>query len=83
MSTLTATSPAQADAGLTYAQNVGRALRALFVALFPVAPRANAEKRVAKADSVNLFHLYKLANQGDSVMPNLAQELKMIAARQQ
>lgn len=33
--------------------------------------------------SVNLFHLYKLANQGDSVMPNLAQELKMIAARQQ
>lgn len=77
MSTLTATSPVQATSG--YASNLGRAACALVYALFAVAPRAStAGSRVTTRD---LRRLYGMANRCDSVMPNLAQELRMIAAR--
>lgn len=86
MSTLTATSPLQADAGQGYVQNVIRAARALLTALFAVAPAAprastNAETRSEAVSSRDLFRLYQMANQYDSVMPNLAQEIRAIAVR--
>ena len=77
MSTLTAASPVQTTSG--YLSNVGRAAHALVYALFAVTPRtATAESRVMARD---LCHLYGIADHCDSTLPNLAQELRMIAAR--
>jgi hypothetical protein len=81
MSTLTAASPGHADTGSSYAQNVGRATRALLAALFAVVPRASASSRADRITSRDLSRLYRMAGQYDSVMPNLAQELRAIAAR--
>lgn len=77
MSTLTITSPVPATSG--YINNVSRAARALVHALFAVAPRAStAGSRVAARD---LRHLYGMADHCEATLPNLAQELRMIAAR--
>ena len=79
MTTLTASTPAQATVGSNYAANVSRAARALVHALFAVKPRvATSASRVTARD---LYRLYGMANKCESVMPNLAQELRFIAAR--
>jgi hypothetical protein len=77
MSTLTVTSPVQATSG--YASNVGQAARALVRALFAVAPRAATDDSHVTAG--DLHNLYCMANRCESVLPNLAQELRIIAAR--
>lgn len=90
MSTLAIQSTAQASNGTSYMQNVGRAARALLSALITVphtapAARATAQARpaarAAARDDLSLYRLYCLASPYDSVMPNLAQELRVIAGR--
>lgn len=81
MSTLTAASPSQAGNGISYFENVSSAARALFSALFAVTSRAAVVERTEHVSSRDLFRLYKLAGQSDSVMPNLTQELQAIAKR--
>lgn len=84
MSTATLTSSASTN-GLSYGQNVGRAARALLAALLAVSPRSPAAQASSKAVPENreasILHLYRLAASYDSVMPNLAQELRAIASR--
>lgn len=85
MSTLVITPANTASAGAGYLHNVGRAARALLAALISVpqtpAP-ATAKEKVRTADQdVSIYRLYRMAAQYDSVMPNLAQELRVIAAR--
>jgi hypothetical protein len=90
MATLTITSPPQVN-GTSYAQNVGRAARALLDAILSfrsdtqevAAPivRSAKEERAQAHDNVSLFRLYTLAAPYDSVMPNLKQELDLIAGR--
>lgn len=86
MSTLTVSAANQA-AG-TYGQNVAQAARALLAALFAIAPTRPQEQAASEAapaartrarEEVSLARLYRLAGSYDSVMPNLAQELRMIA----
>lgn len=81
MATLTIATPTAGSVGSSYAQNVGRAARALLAALFTVTPRAEqpAKARQARED-VSLLRLYRMSGT-DAVMPNLAQELDMIARR--
>jgi len=87
MSTLTITAPAHVSDGASYMNNVGRAARALLVALLAVphaaavAAPAKAEARSTARDNVSLYRLYCLASPYDSVMPNLEQELRVIASR--
>lgn len=76
MSTMTINSPAHV-AGSSYLENVAGAARALLAAIFAVRPQAAAEK----TDEVSVARLYRLAASYDSVMPNLAQELRVIAMR--
>ena len=82
MATLTIATPTAGSVGSSYAQNVGRAAHALLAALFAVAPRAEqpAKARQARED-ISLYRLYRLSG-SDSLMPNLKQELDMIARRQ-
>lgn len=89
MSTLTITSATQATTAAGYLENVGRAARALLAAIVAV-PHASkaadvtpaaAEVRSAARREASLYRLYTLAGQYDSVMPNLAQELRIIAGR--
>lgn len=81
MSTMTIASPAHA-AGSSYLENVGTAARNLLAAIFAVRPQTRAtEPARKKADEVSLAQLYRLAGSYDSVMPNLAQELRTIALR--
>ena len=77
MSTMTINSPAHV-AGSSYLENVGTAARNLLAAIFAVRPQARAPR---KTGEVNLGQLYRLAASYDSVMPNLAQELRTIALR--
>lgn len=87
MSTMTITSPADVSNGAGYMHNVGRAARALLVALLAVPHATTAaapvkeEVRKAARDNVSLYHLYSLASPYDSVMPNVAQELRVMANR--
>ncbi|HJV75017.1 MAG TPA: hypothetical protein VJ654_12405 [Noviherbaspirillum sp.] len=87
MSTMTITSPAEVSNGAAYMRNVGRAARALLVALLAVphtttaAAPVKAEVRKEARDKVSLYQLYCLASPYDSVMPNLAQELRVMASR--
>lgn len=76
MSTLTIASPAQA-AGQGYLKNVARAALGLLCALLAVTPEA----RAPKASPRDRLVLYRLANQYESLMPNLAGELRFIAGR--
>lgn len=84
MSTLTISSPAHA--GSSYAQNVGRAARALLDAIlsFRQQPAAAAKAdgvRAKTRDTVSLYRLYALSSPYDSLMPNLRQELQAMACR--
>ena len=82
MATLTIATPTAGSIGSSYAQNVGRAARALLAALFTVTPRAAQPAKAQQArEEVSLLRLYRMSG-SDSVMPNLAQELDMIAKRQ-
>jgi len=91
MATLTVQIPAHAGNGADYLHNIGSAARALFAAILAVPrrePVANEEidaLPVAKADreELSLYRLYCLASPYDSVMPNLAQELRVMANRDQ
>lgn len=86
MSTLTITTPAQAIDGAGYLRNIGRAVRSLLAALItvphkPVVAQEQVEVRSAERDDMSLFRLYSLASPYDAVMPNLAQELRVMAGR--
>ncbi|GAB3554167.1 hypothetical protein GCM10027343_41830 [Noviherbaspirillum agri] len=90
MATLTVQIPAHAGNGADYVHNIGSAVRALFAAILAVPRSAPATTEVdalpvAKADreDLSLYRLYCLSSPYDSVMPNLAQELRMIAGRDQ
>jgi hypothetical protein len=78
-------STAPATANGSYAENVGRAARSFLAALLAVKPEQahKAAPSNAKAKYDSLYALYRLAGSYDSVMPNLAQELRAIASRQQ
>ena len=88
MGTLTISSPAHA--GSNYAQNVGRAARALLDAIMSfrqsttqAAPivRSAHEVRAKARQNVSLYRLYSLSSPYDSIMPNLRQELEIMACR--
>lgn len=82
MATLTIATPTSVSIGSNYAQNVGRAAHALLTALFAVQPRAETPAKTRKtSDDISLYRLYCLSG-SDSVMPNLAQELAVMASRQ-
>ncbi|RJG06879.1 hypothetical protein D3870_13510 [Noviherbaspirillum cavernae] len=69
----------------SYVANVGHAGRALIAALLGIGGgAATADNHVAgdtDAQRLSLFRLYSLASPYDSVMPDLAQELRYIATR--
>ncbi|HVK96052.1 MAG TPA: hypothetical protein VM571_15150 [Noviherbaspirillum sp.] len=83
------TAPAHSSSGLSYTQNVKRAAYALLSALLAITPTAREtpnNSTVAacgkrKKDEISLRRLYRLAASSESVMPNLAQELNLIARR--
>lgn len=89
MATLTIASPVQTDSALNYVQNVTQAGRALLAAIFVARPRAAELDVVRPASTVrgdaqadwSLYRLYCLSSPYDSVMPNLAHELRGIASR--
>ncbi|MGH8807799.1 MAG: hypothetical protein ACREX0_07975 [Noviherbaspirillum sp.] len=89
MSTFTIASPASTGNGLSYAENVGRAARGLLAALLAVKPQADVAATASAAPAakgkvrgdLSLYELYRLAGSYDSLMPNLAQELRAIASR--
>lgn len=85
MSTLTISPSATAEAGHSYARNVGRAARALLAALLALPQSAPARSREAvrgtTGDDLDLYRLYRMTGSSDSLMPNLAQELRTMAAR--
>lgn len=82
MSTLTVSSPAHV--GSSYAQNVGRAARALLDAILSFRSQSAEAKPAVRAkarDTVSLYRLYALSSPYDSLMPNLRQELQAMACR--
>jgi hypothetical protein len=91
MSTLTLARPAPTSALQAYAKNVGQAGRSFLAALLAIEPHRSAQaaaKAVRTRDNKHqsagsLLRLYGLACQSDSVMPNLAAELRYIASRAQ
>lgn len=73
-----------------YAKNVGAAARSFVAALLAIPPAnedgapAHATKGAPVSDELSLFRLYRLASLSssyDAVSPELANELRMIAAR--
>lgn len=78
MSTATFTSAQTAD--LSYTENLGRAARAFLKALLAVTPEAKPRAE-EKRDVASIAQLYRMARSYDSIQPNLAQELRAIAAR--
>ena len=81
MATLTIATPTGATIGSNYAQNVGRAARALLAALLAVDARTETPAKArSTSDDISLYRLYSMSRY-DSVMPNLVQELTVMAAR--
>ena len=90
MGTLTISSPSHVS-GTSYAQNVARAARGLLDAILafhtrsdeaaPPIVRSAQEARVKARENVSLYRLYALASPYDSMMPNLRQELEVMAGR--
>lgn len=91
MGTLTITSPAHAN-GTSYAHNVGRAALNLLNAILdfrfssaeetskPIV-RSAQEVRAKARENASLYRLYTLSAPYDSIMPNLRQELEVMAGR--
>lgn len=73
MSTMTAANPAQFSS-TNYLANVAAAARDLLAAIFAV-------KTAKTSGETSIGDLYRMAASYDSVMPNLAQELRAIALR--
>ena len=78
----------RAHSANTYASNVGLTARAFLAALLAVKPHQSAEaaavrKEVASARTKRpgMLALYRMANQYDSVMPNLYSEMCFLASR--
>lgn len=93
MSTLTIARPIPTNALQTYVKNVGQAGRLLLATLLAIEPHrsAHAAGIAVKAAETgdkhqsagSLLRLYGVACQSDSVMPNLAAELRYMASRAQ
>lgn len=87
MSTATITVPGQVGGVRAYAVNVGLATRSLLAALLAVKPQpvaaaaANAEAVSVRSKEKNMASVFRLANEYDAVMPNLASELRLVASR--
>ena len=64
--------------GLSYGANVGRAFRSLLAALLAVKPAGQASPAAKLRDQLALF---RLARDYEALSPNLAAELRFIAAR--
>jgi hypothetical protein len=86
MSTLSISHPAQSATVQTYWKNIGQAVIALVGAVLAAKPLESdtavataADDSLAQAKKPSLYRLYRLAGQYDSVMPSLAQELRIIA----
>jgi hypothetical protein len=79
----------QPNAVYLYAKNVGTAARGFVAALLAIkpeienAPAVVAEHAAPVGDELSLFRLYRMAmaSSYDSVSPQLANELRLIAAR--
>jgi hypothetical protein len=93
MSTLTIARPASTNALQAYVKNVGQAGRLFLATLLAIEPHRSAHAAGTAVKAVetrdkhqsvgSLLRLYGLASQSDSVMPNLAVELRYIASRAQ
>jgi hypothetical protein len=93
MSTLTIARPIPTSALHTYVKNVGQAGRLLLATLLAIEPHHSAHAAGTAVKAVesgykhqsagSLLRLYGVACQSDSVMPNLAAELRYIASRAQ
>ncbi len=81
MSALTYGSHAPASAGLSYAQNVGRAARALLAALLAIPLRRDSASAAVRRHESEFADAELIAARYESIMPNLAQELRVMAAR--
>ena len=86
MSTFAFDLPAQSGAGHTYAHNLASAARTFLAALLAVAPRRvdgdpseSAAARRARAKDVAMVN--RMADQCQSMSPNLAAELRFMASR--
>lgn len=83
------TAPAHSTSGVSYIQNVKRAVHALLTALLAITPTVQETPKNSTTaacgrrtkDEISLRRLYRLAASSESVMPNLAQELNVIAGR--
>ncbi|MFS0753236.1 hypothetical protein ABC383_00865 [Noviherbaspirillum sp. 1P10PC] len=64
--------------GLSYGANVGRAFRSLLAALLAVKPSEQAAPAAKLRDQLALF---RMARDYEALSPNLAAELRFIAAR--
>lgn len=72
----------------TYASNVGLAARAFLAALLAVKPRRSVEAATLRKEAASartktpgMLARYRMANQYDSVMPNLYAEMCFLASR--
>lgn len=88
MSTLAPVLSSEPNAVRTYVNNVSLAIRSLVHALFAVKPSPAAEAAGAGDDCISpraraesIWALYRMANQYDSVMPSLSNELRAFASR--
>lgn len=80
MATLTISSPGQAYAGTSYAENVARAARGLLAAILAITPESRATP-AKESRYRSVLSLYRLADSYEASMPSLAQELRAIASR--
>jgi len=79
MATLTISNPTSVQTPQSYLFNVGQAVRALLIALLGV---QSTQAIAGQADAnLSMFHLQSLATPYDAVMPELANELRYMAAR--
>ncbi|MEC4718478.1 hypothetical protein RY831_04925 [Noviherbaspirillum sp. CPCC 100848] len=76
----TATFNSTQTVGLSYTENLSRAARAFLQALLAITPEAKPAAE-EKRDVASIAQLYRMARSYDSIQPNLAQELRAIAAR--
>lgn len=71
-----------------YVTNVSLAIRSLIQALFAIKPYHSDNTAVASDENISprtraesIWTLYRMANQYDSVMPTLSNELRLFASR--
>jgi len=85
MSSIAASHPSQADGVRGYVANVSQALRTLASAIVSFIPEKSADAVSSVAQSreyKSMYELYRMAGRYETLSPNLANELRAIACRQ-